>query len=163
MAPPRLCIRVDVDVDHARQALANLPLDGRSLHEADLSPVLQTLRERLHRDIASAYPDARISVAVWPRSPKVRPTRVRVGFRHADGPTEARCALIREHVDSLRSAAISGLFHQPSLPTVPAPLADPLLGAHQAGATQLLATEPPQRGTQLTAPPLSRERPELSS
>jgi len=125
---PRLHIRLDVDVDHARRALAARGHDGYEIDPALLTTTVSVLRDRLQRDIAAAYPGARITVAAWPRSPKERPTQVRLGFRVADGPTEARCAMIREHVDSLRSAAIATLL-VPQAPDEPGPIASEALPA----------------------------------
>jgi len=109
MPPARLSIRCDIDIDHARQVLGYRPTDDRVLEPSTVAFTLEALRQRLEQDIATAYPEARVSVVPWPHKPNVRPTKVRYGFRVADGLTEARCALIREHVDALRSAAIAAL------------------------------------------------------
>ena len=109
MPPARLSIRCDIDIDHARLVLGYRPTDDRVLEPSSVAFTLEALRQRLERDIAAAYPDARVSVVPWPHKPNVRPTKVRYGFRVADGLTESRCALIREHVDALRSAAIAAL------------------------------------------------------
>jgi len=127
MSPPRLSIRVDVDVEHARQALethllsggAPLTADGRPTGVADM---VRALRERLRNDVLAAYPDARVVVTMWRKEPKARATKVRIGHRTADGHTERRCALIGEHVDTLRAAAIAALGAAPPLTNELAPL-----------------------------------------
>lgn len=114
MSSPRLSIRVDVDVEHARQALdtriardasGSTPVADR----AALADTVRSLRERLHDDVAAAYPGARVVVTMWRKEPKARATKVRVGHRIVDGHTERRCALIGEHVDALRTAAIEAM------------------------------------------------------
>lgn len=113
MSSPRLSIRVDVDVEHARQALVTtLARDvtgGAPPDRAALADTVRSLRERLHGDISAAYPGARVVVTMWRKEPKARATKVRVGHRIVDGHTERRCALIGEHVDALRTAAIEAM------------------------------------------------------
>ena len=113
MSSPRLSIRVDVDVEHARLALVT-PLardvtGGARPDRTALADTVRSLRERLHEDIAAAYPGARVVVTMWRKEPKARATKVRVGHRIVDGHTERRCALIGEHVDALRTAAIEAM------------------------------------------------------
>jgi hypothetical protein len=113
MSSPRLSIRVDVDVEHARLALdTQLARDvtgGGRPDRAVLADTVRSLRERLHGDISAAYPGARVVVTMWRKEPKARATKVRVGHRIVDGHTERRCALICEHVDALRTAAIEAM------------------------------------------------------
>lgn len=117
MSSPRLSIRVDVDVEHARQALeAHFSSSVGASGAAAVSPsrgalanIVRALRERLRHDVAAAYPDARVVVTMWRKEPKARATKVRVGHRTADAPAERRCALIAEHVDELRAATIDAM------------------------------------------------------
>ena len=114
MSSPRLSIRVDVDVEHARLALdTQLARDvtgGTAPPDRGaLADTVRSLRERLHGDVSAAYPGARVVVTMWRKEPKARATKVRVGHRMVDGHTERRCALICEHVDALRTAAIEAM------------------------------------------------------
>jgi len=111
MSAPRLSIRVDVDVEHARRALeAQLgTAAAAAIGKAAMADVVRALRERVRRDVAAAYPEARVVVTMWRKEPKARATKVRVGHRTADGHVERRCALISEHVDALRSQAVEAM------------------------------------------------------
>jgi hypothetical protein len=111
MSAPRLSIRVDVDVEHARRALeAQVGSDAAAaVGKAALADVVRSLRERVRHDVAAAYPEARVVVTMWRKEPKARATKVRVGHRVVDGHVERRCALIAEHVDAIRAAAVTTL------------------------------------------------------
>jgi hypothetical protein len=130
MSSPRLSIRVDVDVEHARQVLeAQLASVGADLDvvtpgRVALANMVRLLRERLQRDIAAAYPEARVVVTMWRKEPKARATKVRIGHRTADPLVERRCALIAEHVDALRAVTVETVRRE----VAAAPLA-PLKGS----------------------------------
>lgn len=111
MSAPRLSIRLDVDVEHARRALeAQLgSAAAAAVGKAALADVVRALRERVRRDVAGAYPEARVVVTMWRKEPKARATKVRIGHRVVDGHVERRCALIAEHVDAIRAAAVATL------------------------------------------------------
>jgi hypothetical protein len=128
MSSPRLSIRVDVDVEHAREILdAQLARVGAAAgvtpSKAAVANAVRALRERLRAVVAAAYPEARVVVTMWRKEPKARATKVRVGHRTADGHVERRCALISEHVDALRAATIEAMRHEVAA-TPLAPLGD---------------------------------------
>jgi hypothetical protein len=148
MSSPRLSIRVDVDVEHARQVLeghfARVGASGAAAvppSRGALANIVRALRERLRHDVAAAYPDARVVVTMWRKEPKARATKVRVGHRTADALAERRCALIAEHVDALRAATIDAMrMELAAAPLLGSSPVDDVLALPTTATTTLLAS-----------------------